>query len=161
MRKRFLPLSIVLLLMISILTGTGCKSVSVTEVRGKTQFGPEFRNFGTNTHDIRYYLRQRFEAKLSNNWTAGVMYQRRDLDGGAGDNENLVLFEIGYPLGKPKKKPEKTAEEMRLEQLEKELHELNNELAQAESDYGSIRLAKVEMTKSEINSERINNDAQP
>lgn len=161
MRKRFLPLSAVLLLPISVLSGIGCKSVSVTEVRGKTQFGPEFRNFGTNTHDIRYYLRQGFEAKLSNNWTAGVMYQRCDLHGGAGDNENLVLFEIGYPLGKPKKKPEKTAEEMRLEQLEKELHELNSELARAETDNASVRLAKVETTRIEYSTERENNHAQP
>jgi hypothetical protein len=120
----------------------GCKSVNVTEVRGRTAFGPEFRNFGTNTHDIRYYVRQGVELKLSNDWTAGVMYQRRDLDDGAGDNENLVLFEVSYPLGK-KKQPTKTAQEMQIEQLEKELHDLDVELAQVDSGAASGHLTSV------------------
>ena len=113
---------------------TGClsKSVTLTEVTGKTSFGPEFRNFGNNTQDVRYTAIQALEFKLSNKWTVGMSYQRRDLDDGAGDNENLVLFEVGYPLWNAPK-PEKTAAELQIEQLENQLRELGGELALAES----------------------------
>ena len=109
----------------------GCESLGVTEIRGKTAFGPEFRNFGNNTSDVRYTEIHGFEAKLTNNWTAGVLYQRRDVDDGSGDNENLVLFEIGYPIWNNPKDGGKSAEEMQIEQLEKELRKLDSELAAA------------------------------
>lgn len=119
----------VLLLLPGFLVAGGCKGLSVTEIRGKTAFGPEWRNFGDNTSDIRYTAIHGYEAKLSNDWTAGVSYQRRDVDNGSGDNENLVLFEIGYPIWKKPKKDEKSAQELQIEELEKELRELDGVLA--------------------------------
>jgi hypothetical protein len=46
----------------------GCKSASVSEVRGKTSFGPEFRNRGNNTHEIRYDVRQSVDVEWDNGW---------------------------------------------------------------------------------------------
>lgn len=150
------PFALLVLLM---LTCNGCKSVSITEVRGRTAFGPEFRNFGTNTHDIRYYVRQGVEAKLSNDWTTGVMYQRRDIDEGSGDNENLVLFEIGYPIWKKPKEPEKAA--LQIQDLERELLDLSALLAEAESQDGLSRFANVEGLTHENSDERKTGYAHP
>lgn len=111
------------------LAPTGCKSASLAEITGKSSFGPDFRNLGDNTHDIKYTAIQSLEFKLANKWTLGVTYQRKDMDEGAGDNENLVLFEVGYPLWNAPK-PEKTAEDVQIETLEKQLRGLNSELAE-------------------------------
>lgn len=124
-----------LLAMLLLLAGVaGCQNVKLSEITGKTAFGPEFRNFGNNTSDIRYTAIQGVQFKLSNKWDLGVTYQRRDLDNGAGDNENLVLFEVGYPIWNAPKKPEKSAEELQIEGLERELRLLNTELAVAEQE---------------------------
>lgn len=129
MPRRLRPLWILLVLILL----PGCKSISISEITGKSSFGPEFRNFGDGTSDIRYTAIQGFDLKLSNGWTTGVSYQRRDVDDGGGDNENLVLFEIGYPIWKASKKSEKTANQLRLHKLGNELHELSGELAAAEN----------------------------
>ena len=83
----------------------GCKA-NPSELRGKTSFGPEFRNRGNNTSEVRYDARQALEMKWDNGWTTAVAYRRRDVDDGSGDNENRVLFEVGYPLWKAHKKEE-------------------------------------------------------
>jgi len=143
--------------MIPLWHGIGCKSLSITEVRGKTAFGPEFRNNGNNTHDIRYYVRQGVDLKLSNDWTTGVSYQRRDVDEGSGDNENLVLFEVGYPIWKVSKKAEKTAQQFQLRKLEDELRELDALLAAAEGptpDGASIGLVRVDERDLQIPKEK-------
>lgn len=120
------------LAMLLLLTGVaGCQNVKLTEITGKTAFGPEFRNFGNNTSDIRYNVIQGVQFKLSNKWDLGVTYQRRDLDDGAGDNENLVLFEVGYPIWNAPKKPQKSAEDLQIEELEQQLRTLGSELAAA------------------------------
>jgi hypothetical protein len=137
----------------------GCKA-SLKEITGKTSFGPEFRNFGNNTHDVRYTAIQGIDLKWSNNWTTGVSYQRRDVDEGSGDNENLVLFEVGYPIWNAPKKPEKTAEQTQIEDLENELRQLDSELAAAQTGNGSVRLAQVEDIK-DPKTEKENGHAQP
>jgi len=141
MLKRLWPLTMFLLSLL--LPGIGCKSASVTEVRGKTAFGPEFRNFGTNTSDIRYTAIQGVDLKWSNDWTTGVLYQRRDVDEGSGDNENLVLFEVGYPIWNAPKKPEKTVQQIQIRELENELRVLGSELAVAENSMSVGTLPKL------------------
>ena len=142
------------------LLGAGCKSASVTEVRGKTSLGPEFRNRGNNTSEIRYDLRQAAELRWDNGWTTGMTYRRRDIDGGSGDNENLFLFELGYPIWKAPKKPDKTA--MQIEELQKQIGELQSRLAGASSrDANSHRLARVEDTDNGQTMQKENGYAQP
>ncbi|MBI4717124.1 MAG: hypothetical protein HY763_04910 [Planctomycetes bacterium] len=109
------------------LIATGCKAAHLTEVRGKTSFGPEFRNRGNNTSEIRYDARQALEFRLDNGWTTGLTYRRRDIDGGSGDNENLFLFEVGYPIWRAPKKEDAAAR--RITQMEKELQELRDTVA--------------------------------
>jgi len=106
----------------------GCKSSSVTEVRGKTSFGPEFRNRGNNTSEIRYDARQAIDLKWDNGWTTGVQYRRRDVDEGSGDNENRVLLEVGYPIWKAPKKPDKTTQQ--LQELEEQVQEMRARVAE-------------------------------
>lgn len=128
--KTIRPVGLIVAMILFILPAVGCESGSITEINGKTSFGPEFRNFGNNTQDIRYTAIQGLEFKLANKWTVGMSYQRRDVDEGSGDNENALLFEIGYPLWNAPK-PEKTAEDFQIEELERELRELDYELAAA------------------------------
>ena len=106
---------------------TGCKSSTVTEVRGKTAFGPEFRNLGNNTSEVRYDARQNIELKWDNGWTNGLTYRRRDVDEGSGNNENLFLFDVGYPIWKAPKKPDKTAQQ--IQNLEEQIQEMRARLA--------------------------------
>lgn len=105
----------------------GCKACP-TELRGKTSFGPEFRNRGNNTHEIRYDARQALELKWDNGWTTGLNYRRRDVDEGSGDSENRVMLEVGYPLWK-RKKADKTAE--RIQNLEHQVEEMQARIAEA------------------------------
>ena len=108
----------------------GCKA-TVQEIRGKTSFGPEFRNRGNNTQEVRYDARQNIDLKWDNGWTTGVTYRYRPVDDGSGDQEHLTLFEVGYPLWKPVKKPEKSSQ--RLEELEGELVALRAMVAELRS----------------------------
>ena len=132
---------------LSLIAGAGCRGIRLTEISGKTAFGPEFRNFGNNTHDVRYTAVQGLEFKLSNKWNLGVSYQRRDVDEGSGDNENLVLFEVGYPIWNAPKKPEKTVEDRQIEELEQQLRHLGSELAAA--DQGSTGDASGALARSD------------
>lgn len=108
------------------LTG-GCKA-NPTELRGKTSFGPEFRNRGNNTQEVRYAAQQGFEMKWDNGWTTGVQYRRRDVDEGSGDNENRVLVEVGYPIWKAPKKEDK-ATDRRIQQLQEQVEEMRARVA--------------------------------
>lgn len=119
----------------------GCKS-TVTEVRGKTSFGPEFRNRGNNTHETRYDVRQNIDLKWDNGWSTGVTYRRRDVDEGSGDSENLVLFDVGYPIWKAPKKPDKTA--ARIEELEQQVQEIRTRLAAQSTGEPVERLAHAD-----------------
>ena len=105
----------------------GCKA-SPSELRGKTSFGPEFRNRGNNTSEVRYDARQALELKWDNGCTTGIQYRRRDVDDGSGDNENRVLVEVGYPLWKAKK-PDKTAQ--RIDRLERQVEEVRARIAES------------------------------
>ena len=106
---------------------SGCKA-KPTELRGKTSFGPEFRNRGNNTSEIRYDARQAFEVKWDNGWTTAVQYRRRDVDEGSGDNENRVLVEVGYPLWKAPKKEDKAADQ-RIQELQQQVEEMRARVA--------------------------------
>lgn len=109
---------------------TGCKA-SAQEVRGKTSFGPEFRNRGNNTSEVRYDVRQNVDVKWDNGWSTGLTYRRRDVDNGSGDSENLFLFDVGYPLWKAPKKPDKTSE--RIEELQREVEQMRAKIASMKS----------------------------
>lgn len=106
----------------------GCKA-NPTELRGKTSFGPEFRNRGNNTQEVRYDARQAFEVKWDNGWTTGVQYRRRDVDDGSGDNENRILVEVGYPLWKAPKKEDK-ATDRRIQELHEQVEEMRARVAE-------------------------------
>jgi len=112
----------VALVVLTCAVASGCKTASVSEVRGKTAFGPEFRNRGNNTSEVRYDARQSIEAKWDNGWTTALAFRRRDVDDGSGDNETRGMVEVGYPLWKAPKKPDKTAE--RLQELQQEVQEM-------------------------------------
>ena len=108
--------------MISLIAFTG--GCALQEIRGKNQFGPEFQHDGVKRSDqIRYYAGQQIELKWDNSWTTAVTYRYRAVDEGNGNQEQLVLFEVGYPIWKVPKKVEKTSEgfQKRIESLEKEL----------------------------------------
>lgn len=104
---------------------SGC---ALQEIRGKSSFGPEFRHQGkTNTSEIRYDARQGIELRWDKGWTTGMTYRRRDIDNGSGDNENLFLFEVGYPIWKAPAKTDKTVE--RIGDLQRQVEELRSRLA--------------------------------
>lgn len=150
MLRRLMLLCFRVVLVAALFGLSGCKNLCLTEINGKTSAGPQIHNFGSNTHATKYYAIQNLEFKFSNKWTFGVMYQRADIDDGAGDNENLLLFELGYPLWNAPKKPVKTAEELQIEGLERELRLLNVELAAAEQGTpGSAGNALVQAGKVE------------
>jgi hypothetical protein len=122
--------------------------------------GPEFRNRGNNTSEIRYDLRQAAELRWDNGWTTGITQRYREVDGGSGDQEFLTLFEVGYPLWKAPKKPDKTA--MQIEELQRQIGELQSQLAGANSQGGhSTRIAKVDESENRHLIEKEKSDAQP
>ncbi len=140
----------------------GCKA-SVQEIRGKTSFGPEFRNRGNNTSEIRYDARQAIEVKWDNGWTTGVVQRYREIDNGAGDQEFLTLFEVGYPIWKPAKKPEKAEKSaQRMEDLEGELAALRATVAGLRSgEAAGERMAKVRVEHSNSTIEKESDNAKP
>jgi len=141
------------------LPGAGCKA-TVQEVRGKTSFGPEFRNRGNNTSEIRYDARQALELRWDSGWSTGLTYRRRDIDGGSGDNENLFLFEVGYPIWKAPKKPDKTA--LQLEELQKQIEELRARLAVSDPDgAGEQRFVQAKEGSGGVEDNKENRYAQP
>lgn len=123
---------------------TGCKA-NPTELRGKTSFGPEFRNRGNNTQEVRYDARQALDLKWDNGWSTGISYRRRDVDDGSGDNENRVLFEVGYPIWKAAKKHEPKKDigpptgttTKALEELQRQVEELRAKMAALKSPEAS------------------------
>ena len=152
MQNRSGPMGILLLGAVLASVG-GCNSKNgwcVTEIGGKTSFGPEFRNFGDNTHDVRYTAIQSVEFKMANKWSLNLLYQRRDVDEGSGDNENAILVEVGYPLWNAPKKADKSAEELEIEGLERQLRMLDSELTAAGHGLsGSPSTAMVQSEKVE------------
>ena len=127
----------------AVLTLAGCKA-NPTELRGKTAFGPEFRNRGNNTSEVRYTTQQGFEMKWDNGWTTATSFRRRDVDDGSGDNENRWLVEVGYPLWKAPKKEEKTTTK-RIDDLQEEVEEMRAKVAALKSPANAeeTRVAKA------------------
>jgi len=140
---------------------SGCKSGGVTEIRGKNQFGPELQHDGVKGSDqIRYYAGQQIEAKWENGWTTALTYRYRAIDEGNGNQEQLVLFEVGYPIWKAPKKPDKTA--MQIEELQKRVGELQSQLARTNSQEASLlRLVEATGTDNGNTNEKENGYAQP
>lgn len=82
---------------------TGC-SWQLQEIRSKTKFGPEIRNRGNRTTEIRWTsIEQGYELKWDNGWTTGLTYRRRDVDNGGGGDDNRFLVEFSFPLWKASK----------------------------------------------------------
>ncbi len=148
-------------LMATVACTSGWKSAGVTEVRGKNQFGPEFQHDGVKRSDqIRYYAGQQIEAKWENGWTTAVTYRYRAIDEGNGNQEQLVLFEVGYPIWKAPKKPDKTA--MQIEELQKKVGELQSRLVRTNSQEASLpRLVETAGTDNGTTNEKENGYAQP
>lgn len=83
--------------------------------------GVEYRHFGESaTNADRYTVQQGLELHWDDGVTTGVTYRRRDVDDGAGDNDNGMWFEVSFPIWKAK--DDKEAEMMRrLDRLEREV----------------------------------------
>lgn len=139
------------MVLLALLGGSGCKA-SVSEVRGKTAFGPEFRNRGNNTSEVRYDVRQNVDLKWSNGWSSGLTYRRRDVDDGSGDNENLFLFDVGYPIWKAPKKPEKSSE--RIEELEEQVREMRARVAALTEPAGAQGDQRIAHAGDSVNQEK-------
>lgn len=123
----------------------GCSGWTLSEVRGKNAFGPEYRNRGNGTSEVRYDVRQAVDLRWNNGWTTGVSYRRRDVDEGSGDNENRVLLEVSYPIWKAPKKPDKTAQQ--IENLEEQIEEMRTRMAALKapaSNGGQSRVAQAD-----------------
>lgn len=83
-------------LVLTLLSGCALK-----EIRSKTRVGPEFVHSGsTNTNSERWMVEQGLEFRWDKGITTGVVYRRRDVDDGNGNNENRVLLEFSFPLWK-------------------------------------------------------------
>lgn len=81
----------------------GC-SWHLQEIKSKTKFGPEIRNKGNRTTEIRWTsIEQGYEFKWDNGWTTGLSYRRRDIDNGGGGDDNRFLLEFSFPLWKASK----------------------------------------------------------
>ncbi len=98
---------------------SGC-SWQLREIKGKTKFGPEFRDKSGRTSEVRWTaIDQGLEFKWDNGWSTGVSYRRRDTDEGSGGNDNRVLFELSYPLWRAPDRVDAT--EQRVKELERRL----------------------------------------
>ncbi len=105
--------------LLAALLSSGC-SWQLQEIKGKTKFGPEFRDKSGRTSEVRWTtIDQALEFKWDNGWSTGVSYRRRDTDEGSGGNDNRVMFEVSYPLWKIPSKPDDAAR--RIEELERRL----------------------------------------
>ncbi|MCO6438675.1 MAG: hypothetical protein J5J06_16400 [Phycisphaerae bacterium] len=114
--------SAILVLGLLVMFSSGC---ALKEVRGRSSFGPEYRNHSqAQTNDIRFEAKQGIEFRWDKGITTGVSYRRRDIDDGNGDNENLILFEIGYPIWSAPKSEDKLAQ--RVAELERQLAEMRS-----------------------------------
>ncbi len=77
---------------------SGC-TWQLREVKSKTKFGPEIRNRGNRTSEIRWTtIEEGIEFKWDNGWTTGLSYRRRDIDNGGGGDDNRFLVEFSFPL---------------------------------------------------------------
>ncbi|MCG8406059.1 MAG: hypothetical protein MI923_12755 [Phycisphaerales bacterium] len=103
---------------------SGC---SLKEIRSKTESGVEYRHSGGSRHEEqRYLVKQSLQFKWDKGVTTAVKYRRRDVNDGAGDHDDGIWFEVGFPLWKAPEKPDESSEriaalERRLRQLEKKL----------------------------------------
>lgn len=102
------------------LLGAVVSGCTLTEVRGKTKLGQEFRHSGTsNTNQIRYSAQQGLDLKWHNGVSTGISYRRRDDDNGDGNNDNGIFLDFSYPLWKRRSKEDELA--MRVQVLERRL----------------------------------------
>lgn len=126
-----------LLLGVVVCLAGGC-SWQLLEVRGKTKFGPEFRDRSNRTSEVRWTsIQQGFEFKWDSGWKSGITYRRRDTDAGSGGNDNGIWFDISYPLWKKPKKQDVSAK--RLDMLERQLAQLKMDQASQAPGYAYSR----------------------
>ena len=105
---------------------TGC---ALQGIKSKSKFGPEFRHCGdTSTESVRWTAQQGFEFEWDRGISTTLTYRRRDTDDGAGNHDDGVWFEFGFPIWKAKKRPDELAR--RLEALEERLAELEQRATQ-------------------------------
>lgn len=118
--------------LLAALLSSGC-SWQLQEIKGKTKFGPEFRDKSGRTSEVRWTtIDQGFEFKWDNGWSTGFSYRRRDTDEGNGGNDNRILFELSYPLWRTP---------ARVDATERRVEELERRLAILETGQGRERLA--------------------
>ncbi len=130
--------------LLAALLSSGC-SWQLQEIKGKTKFGPEFRDKSGQTSEVRWTtIDQGFEFKWDNGWSTGVSYRRRDTDEGSGGNDNRVMFEVSYPLWRATARVDAT--EQRVKELERRLAILETGRIGQESDRLASRLRDTNNT---------------
>ena len=102
----------------------GC---TLSEVRSKSKFGPEFRHRGFDrTNSTRWLAQQGFEFvwhdEQDNKITTGITYRRRDADNGNSDRDNGVWFDFSFPVWKAEEHVDPT--KRRIELLEQRIEAL-------------------------------------
>ena len=106
---------------------SGC---ALKEVRSKSKFGPEFRDRGDRTNEVRWTsIEQGFDFKWDRGWKTGITYRRRDTDEGGGGNDNGVWIDFSFPIWQAERAPDTTAK--RIEVLERRLAQLESDRASA------------------------------
>lgn len=78
----------------ALLSATGCSTI--TEVRWRAKFGPEYRSKGGDSpNSTRWTVQTGPQVKFENGWTAGVTYRHRWEDERTDDG---VWLEFSFPL---------------------------------------------------------------
>src|SRR5262245_3626804 len=82
---------------------------TLQEIRNKNSGGPEWRTKGAGddkSHSVLWYVSEGLDFEWDNGVTTGVNFRRRDEDGGSGQIDNGLFFEVSFPLWKkPKPAP--------------------------------------------------------
>ncbi len=111
----------------AVLSTAGC-AWQLNEIKGKTKFGPEFRDRPGRKSEVRWTgIDQEFEFKWDNGYSTIVGYRRRDTDEGSGGNDNRITFGFSYPIWKRPQHGSVGAR--RLDRLELRLAKLEEENA--------------------------------
>ena len=109
---------------------TGC---GLKEIRGKTKFGPSFRHKASDRSDsVRWTVQQRIGFKWDKGIRTGLTYRRRDTDDGNGNNDNVVFFDVSYPLWKAGKKPDSSKQPWK-KRMKKKMKKLEKRVAELEA----------------------------
>ncbi len=111
----------------TVLSTAGC-AWQLNEIKGKTKFGPEFRDRPGRKSEVRWTgIDQEIEFKWDNGCSTLIGYRRRDTDEGSGGNDNRITLGFSYPIWKRPQQASVSAH--RLDRLELRLAKVEEENA--------------------------------